>query len=371
MNSRITRSHRPELRLLPLLGFCMMLLGPIPAGAVQNIHSISWDPATILTKPSVSKVHVSFEARISALDRSRPAPSFSVALRSPGGSLETICRYQIYGPDPCTGCGDCRPIVGSTTVFDLGFTMTCDPFRRDVEIIGSANMTYTLPGGVMDAPIAVAQVPTTTSILEPFGIAILDESGGVAGETSPTEFGCANTESGANGSIGVYFDPLGTVCQGTIPAGSVGTLWILARTAGATAAGIGAAQFRVTGLPASWQADTQPNPQIDISLGDPFGGGVVMGSFCDVPANGSVLLCKVLVTATRDEPDVRLEIGWHTPLVGPLQDCPLLVACDNPVFTMYCVDAASCFINPRTPAPCGKALAVERLTWSGVKGLYR
>jgi hypothetical protein len=51
--------------------------------------------------------------------------------------------------------------------------------------------------------------------------------------------------------------------------------------------------------------------------------------------------------------------------------CPILLACDDPVFTKFCVEGLSCYVNATRATPCTKALAVNQATWSVVKGLYR
>jgi len=97
MNNRISRSNRLMLGLLPFLGFCMGLLGTIPAGAVESIRGISWESTpSILTKPSLSETHVSFEAQLSEKDLYMRITSLSAMLSHPDGTRETICRYMVH-----------------------------------------------------------------------------------------------------------------------------------------------------------------------------------------------------------------------------------------------------------------------------------
>jgi VCBS repeat-containing protein len=172
------------------------------------------------------------------------------------------------------------------------------------------------------------------------------------------------------GSIGVYFDAAGTRCQGTIHPGVPSMVYILAKPAGTTADGVAGAEFRFTGLPLSWHVFPVASPEL-IAMGDPFGDGVVAAwPQCQGSSESPVLLYSVAVVADAEEPDVVLGIGSHPS--NYTFPCPLLLACDDPVFTKHCVSAQSCFVNSSTPAgPCASVLGIDQKTWSGVKELYR
>ena len=66
--------------------------------------------------------------------------------------------------------------------------------------------------------------------------------------------GTAAAQAASDGSIGIYFDPDGTLCQGTIAPGPTGGfVYVLAKLAGQSAGGIAGSEFRFTGVPASWE----------------------------------------------------------------------------------------------------------------------
>ena len=80
----------------------------------------------------------------------------------------------------------------------------------------------------------------------------------------------AGAQTADNGSIGIYFDREGTLCQGTIPPGPTGgTVYVLAKRAGESAGGIAAAEFHFTGVPASWEVFPVANP-VHLTQGNPF-----------------------------------------------------------------------------------------------------
>ena len=179
----------------------------------------------------------------------------------------------------------------------------------------------------------------------------------------------AGAQTADNGSIGIYFDREGTLCQGTIPPGGTGgTVYVLAKRAGESAGGIAAAEFRFTGVPESWEVFPVANPA-HLTQGNPFTDGVISGFDCEVES--TVLLYTVLVLAHSEETDVQFQIEQRNPPSNPSFACPHVTLCDAPAYTQVCIAGLSCFVNTTTPRKCGDPLAVTTATWSGVMELFR
>lgn len=346
-----------------LAGVSMLLAVTVPATAVENIRRVVWNQtADIDWAPGVSTTSVIFDADLTALETAYAVTSFSIAVLRPVGAPEILTRYTC-GPLPAG-----LP-AGTAARFEIEFSMSCDPFKGGVDIsLGNATISYLHPSrGQLDNSLSVERLRAATSSRETFGLAIIDMNGVVHPASLPHDtFACVTTPD--HGSIGVYFDPQGNSCQGTIEPGTVGKVYILAKLAGGTAGGIAGAQFRFTGAPSALELYAVPNPAI-VSLGDPFGNGVVAGFPCQPPSGGVVLLYTVIVVAQETIHDLRFEIGERVPALSAT--CPILLACDEPVFTKFCVDGLSCYVNATTATPCTKSVAINQATWSAVKGLYR
>ncbi len=183
----------------------------------------------------------------------------------------------------------------------------------------------------------------------------------------------AATASGqsATGTLGIYFDPMETQCNGTILPGVPGTIYILAKLEGTSASGITGAEFRIGGIPETWDTHPVPNP-VMISLGDPFTIGVT-GAFgqCQRPDNGVVILYTVLVVASDQASDLVFTLESRNPPSNPYFPCPLILLCDSPRFSKVCVEAQTCSVNATVARKCAAPTAVNQKTWGGVKGLYR
>jgi hypothetical protein len=144
-------------------------------------------------------------------------------------------------------------------------------------------------------------------------------------------------------------------------------VYVLAKL-GADTDGISGAEFRFAGVPGSWQTWATPNPAI-VAIGNPLGDGIVAGMPCMRPTNGIVALYSIQVIAPQEENDVVFTIEKARPPTNPQFQCPLIVQCDDPMFTMYCVETAPCFVNATGATPCA-VVGVEPTTWSAVKKMY-
>jgi hypothetical protein len=174
----------------------------------------------------------------------------------------------------------------------------------------------------------------------------------------------------AERTLGVYFDAAGTQCNGTILPGTPGTVYIFAKLE-SWDPGIHGAEFRFSGLPSTWDAYAEANPEM-LAIGDPFANGVTaaLGS-CAQFAAGVVTLYTVLVLASAPESDVWFTIESRYPPSNPGFRCPLVVNCDAPVYSTTCVEGRYCTVNAARPERCPGTTAIERSSWSAVKAFYR
>ncbi len=292
------------------------------------------------------------------------------------------------------------PAAGTPVNILFGFLLSCD---------GTSDSFWVEPGG---GTISLCR-PTDGAVVLPlrdvtngqrfrvespdaFGIAVVDENGRRGAHPTPSDaLRCGGSpsvvqmeeamrqfftqqksatrarlqEGGDSGWLGVYFDAAGTVCQGTIQPGQPGTVYILAKMRGLTACGFVGAEFRFTGLPASWMVFPVANSGM-INIGDPFGNGVI-SAFSTCQTTDATLLYTVLVLATSVEENVELRLEKRNPPSNPRDQCPLLVLCNYPFLQMICVETVPCFVNAKTARARETPLAATNSTWGGVKELYR
>ncbi len=224
--------------------------------------------------------------------------------------------------------------------------------------------------------------------------------------------GTAPAQAGTNGSIELF--PFGVetttgirtgtpyfgACQATVTSiggGLLGRLsfGVYARLAGATLAGISGAEFYLQGLetnepgqlPASWgKTITFPPGTLDIgSTLEPHMQGREVnrrGNMTwsvggpgdpDCQRDPLVLLGIVDLTSslgftTNFANNQTVTVVGGAPPANPNFPCPLLVLCDSPAYTLFCVSGGQLIINPEGVS-C--PVAVQVVTWSRVKGLYR
>ena len=360
---RAVRFHRSPERWLAILP-CLVLVfaGATPASAVENIRRVGWDQTDkIAWSPETSTATLTFDGTLTPLEVAYAVTSFSVAVQIPVGSPMTLASYSC-GPLP----GGLQ--AGTSARISVDVYMSCDPFTGKIDIRPeNATMSYVHPTrGMLSSTLRADVVRANAFVRGSFGLAVADMNGTYSPMSLPSNtFSCLTAPE--HGSIGVYFDPEGTICSGTIPAGTTGKVYIVAKPEGGTVDGIAGAEFRFTGVPEAWEVFAVPNENI-VALGNPFHDGVVAGFTCLPPVSGAVVLYTVAVVAHEDVNDVRFEIGQRIPPLS--HPCPLLLACDDPVFTKFCVEGLSCFVNATSPTPCA-TLAVETTTWSVVKDLYR
>jgi hypothetical protein len=168
-------------------------------------------------------------------------------------------------------------------------------------------------------------------------------------------------------SIGVFSDPNCTSCNLNVALGESKPLYVAAVDVSSTPQmcnGLFGAEFRVVGLPLGWQTTIQPNPQANVSLGNPLQCGANIG-FPSRRVGNCINLYTVQVQATTTVVGIVLFVDAHCTPSNPNFVCPLLVPdCFEP--WPMCVPGGRLFIN--SPNEC--TFAVHEGTWSVVKQLY-
>ena len=343
--------------LLAALLSCAALLPLGPALAVEHISGEAWDYSVSLDRPSTGPVHFVFDAKITPIDRLYGL-RFQLVARHPRLLPQTLVDWYYVEMDDL-------PAAGSTVHFDLTLTLECDPGTNALYGSASGWMLWSGDGRQWRVPAGSSRSPGVRGSGR-FGLALVDENGVPGPHPMPEALGCSDERP--RPSIGLYFDPLGRVCQGTIRPGTPGKIYVLAKLNGVLGGAAGA-EFRFTGLPASWTTYPVANPEA-LALGDPFGDGVSMGFICQRPPSGILQLYEVEVLAAAEESDLEFGIASKKYPDYP-GFCPYVVACNDPVFTKVCVETKPCFVNATAPKPCGGPVALVERTWSQVKATYR
>jgi hypothetical protein len=184
-----------------------------------------------------------------------------------------------------------------------------------------------------------------------------------------------------DGTLGVYLDTAGTVCDGTTGGSTLdGSIWV--NLSGATATGIVGAEFRVDNTFANdYLIAVTPNPNSNVTFGNPFNtlGANIVFPGCQTGTAGRVeLYTFTVIELTNPAPeDAWLTVRSHFNNSNANFDCPLVNLCDDPVFTTVCLGARDsdhwrAVVNPSlgTQGDC-TAVAVEEATWSSVKGMFQ
>jgi hypothetical protein len=200
-----------------------------------------------------------------------------------------------------------------------------------------------------------------------------------------------------NGFIGIYADAAGTQCCITAAPFTPPTGYVLSTLAGATAAGVTGAEFRIEFNPApspSYVVSWTANPILAVSLNspiddtpadpnDPKGCNLAFGT-CQPTNPGDRIQWGTLsiISLSPTPPALTLKVKQKTPPSNPSHACPLFTLCDAPLFTAVDMtltqDALggeepvifTSYINQSGCTACGP-VAVAPSTWSGVKELFR
>ena len=382
-------------RSCPLLSLLVVLVGlALPwheAAALSSIRHEEWSyQGDVPQAPQSTLVGVSFFASVGDMD----LPSrvmFTIVVKDEAGDEHPLLHYR---------WGRWEEIAGPGTPINVfaSFRLSCDGqgmlTAEPVETwFGFCNRSQ-VPLDIRNLDnVQVTPVQTTGR----FGLDLVDRGGYHGKEPTPRgAFGCSGAAAsgpsveavradlslkksiranqianGNAGSVGLYFDMFGRNCSGTILPDRPDTVYVVAKMDEMSACGIAGAEFRFTGVPASWSTFPVAAPDM-LTVGDPLGDGVTVGFRCKREEAGFVVLYSVLVLANAVEEDLQFHIEKRAaPTGGPDFDCPLLVLCDFPAFTKICVEGIPCNINARKPTLCVKPTAVTTSTWSVVKNLFR
>ncbi len=171
-------------------------------------------------------------------------------------------------------------------------------------------------------------------------------------------------------SIGVFFAPDGSDCDGVATPLVPFTIYVGAVLGGdAAAAGIVGAEFSLAGADPAWITTVTPNPAADIAIGNPV---LVGNGGCDIAFPGCqpgpyVPLYTIQFTSPVAIAPRTFAIRRHLVVADPIYACVLLRLCGGN-FTKLCVAGGQAFLNDPTRA-C--TVGVEQQTWSTVKSMFR
>jgi hypothetical protein len=174
--------------------------------------------------------------------------------------------------------------------------------------------------------------------------------------------------------VGIFADSQGTDCNIVVPYPGGAVVAYVVGTIDATATlGVGAAAFRIAGLPAGWTASAAPGPGVALVLGNPF----EEGAFVAYPncVTGSRVLVTLSITPSSAVSNGSLTILPHTNpqaqqcgFEGSRCDdpCSQFCACNDLGFDCQCAAPLPATING---GPC--LVSAAGRTWGGVKATYR
>lgn len=169
-------------------------------------------------------------------------------------------------------------------------------------------------------------------------------------------------------SIGVFFAPDGSDCDGTATPGVPFTVYIGAVLGGdAAAGGIFGAEFSLIGADPTWITTITPSPALDLVLGNPVLNGCNI-AFPACQPGPFVPLYTIQFTAPAAVSPRAFRIWPHQTPSGPNFLCPLVLKCDAPVWTKVCVSGGQAFLNDPSRV-C--TVGIESRNWTAVKSLFR
>ena len=198
----------------------------------------------------------------------------------------------------------------------------------------------------------------------------------------------------ANGYIGVFSDPAGTLCCSTVPAFVPTNLYVVGFLAGETAGGVTGAEFRLhftsdpTGSASiTFVADPAANVvignPIDLTPGDPATGaeGVnIAWPMCQAGPSLAIGTLQVIIfNAAWTGSEILTKQRTPAGNPEPQYQCPLFTLCDAE-FTKICLtipagaEQSVIFRSGLNLASCNTSctfVGVEQKNWTAVKDLYR
>jgi hypothetical protein len=171
------------------------------------------------------------------------------------------------------------------------------------------------------------------------------------------------------GTLGVYADSAGTEPCATVD--QFATLYVIARVAGASAAGITGAEFRIeVEKPSGWSFSYSPPPAADIRMGDPMdldpqkskdeSGLRIAFATCREPVQGKIDLGTIVVIRDGGA-TTYLRVKRHSKPSNSKYACALFTLCDSPVYSKACVSAARDSCGPQESTASDAAVFVTEL----------
>jgi hypothetical protein len=178
--------------------------------------------------------------------------------------------------------------------------------------------------------------------------------------------------------IGIYADPGARECAANVGPLPFTTLHVIATLEGEVPAMTGA-QFRITGIPASWTPENafwEAAPGITITIGHPLFpapqhpevAGVNVAIASCTPEAGTLVplgLIRLFGAPTPENVVLRVE-GFELVSIDP--PCPFVTVCDSPFYSKACVAGGEATLNGNGNG-CD-VTAVQDKSWSQVKSLY-
>jgi hypothetical protein len=162
--------------------------------------------------------------------------------------------------------------------------------------------------------------------------------------------------------LGLFADTTCSSCSVTIPVGESRDIYV----ASDAPEPILGAEFRILGLPTTWQYVVVPAPGATLVLGDPFVAGANIAFSVGFPT-GCAVLYRITVFAATSAENVVLQVVQRNPPSNPQFQCPRLYPDCGPCFVVLCAVGGQMQINGGEACTVG----VSRQTWSAAKRLYR
>ena len=154
-----------------------------------------------------------------------------------------------------------------------------------------------------------------------------------------------------DGYVGVYADSLGTIACSHVAQMTGTTLYVIAKTAGASGNGIAGAEFRIEVTNAAgWYLSYTPPQTANIVLGNPIdldpdpsaGGGLNLGfQRCQAPTEGGQVRLGTLSVFNASGGPTNLIVKRHSQPTNTTFSCALFVACDDPYYSKACMTPAA------------------------------
>lgn len=357
------------------------------ATAVTDIRFERWTVANstiardvVAPRDSSTEVRVTFDARATLADLD-PTHGFRFALAErDGGGGDVLARIE------AAPCGT-RPDPGADLHVEATLRVHCDAQGRlhALDRVGWKVTWCAYPQQQLcleQSDVAVA-LPSSSDP-EDFELVLFDEND-VAGSFGtpedalrcrgaepPGPFLIANSpESPESGFVGVYTDPEGTLCSGTVVPLVPFRWYVVAHLMGMTRCGITTMEFGIHGLPPGFFVNVVPNPNAFAVIGNLFQVGG-LGFECERGASDAIVLYTLDGIANAGVQDALLEVGPGSPPSNPtfwpsmwVELCPMLSNSRRPWRGQRFI------INPSPGNDCDTTVRVRQETWSAMKTLYR